>query len=250
MSERLSKEEYAAKKQEERQMMNDMANSHLMEIIRDQDAFVSFLDLYSRLGYSTVNSLLIHAQNPEATAIKDFASWKEDGHPVINNEKGIRIYVPTETYVRKDGSVGQNFDIKYYFDVKQTKNGSVKEKEYDLKDVRNSLISGNEEAYEGKSLSDAIDFACEEAGREIDAFTISCAEYAVKKKYHVLPNNFGEDVVSYFKDTADAGAAKNWTREFEKVYRPVVETIDKGLRDREQEASHDNKQREFRDYDR
>ena len=67
MSEKLSKAEYAQKMKEARKKLNEIADEHALDIIRDQEDYVSFLDLYSRMNYTVFNSLLIHAANPNAS---------------------------------------------------------------------------------------------------------------------------------------------------------------------------------------
>lgn len=239
MSEKLSKAEYAQKMKEAKKKLNETADEHSLDIIRDQEEYVSFLDLYSRMNYTVFNSLLIHAANPNATAIKDFAKWKEEGTFVKPKESGIQILEPDGTYMRKDGSVATKYKIKTMFDVSQTDAGIAEPQHYDPKEVRDSLIFGDEDAYEGKNLADAIDYACEEAGQPNDDFTIAAARYAVKHRYGVSPNHFDEDVVSYFRDTTEPAGAKSQLRELDHIYRAVVKKIDRGLYVKEMEKANE-----------
>lgn len=55
-------------------------------------------------AYSFQNTLLIWAQNPEATYCTGYQTWKKLGYQVRKGEKGIRIYAPyTFTRTDKDG---------------------------------------------------------------------------------------------------------------------------------------------------
>lgn len=238
MSERLSKEEYARKMKQERQEIHDKANKEAMLIARSQDRFLSFLNLYARLNYSYKNALLIHAENPDAIEIKDFAHWKEEGSYVKQKEKGIKILEPDGFYIRKDGSSAQRYKLKTVFDISQT-NREPQEVHYDLKEVRDALIFGEEEKFEGKSLSDCIDYCCGLNGEVADDFVIACAEYLLKKRYSVTPYSFGEDVVEYFKRTIDPLGVKSCFREIDVIYRPIINKIDRGMYIKEQESLDD-----------
>ena len=125
------------------------------------------------------------------------------------------------------------------FDVSQTDAGVAEPQRYDMKDVRDSLIFGDEDSYEGKNLADAIDYACEEADQPNDDFTIATAKYAVKHRYGVSPNLFKEDVVSYFRDTTEPVGAKSQLRELDHIYRAVIKKIDRGLYVKEMEKTNE-----------
>lgn len=234
MSERLSKEEYAKKKKQERQEVHDKSNKEAMEIVRSQDRFLSFLNLYARLNYTYNNALLIHAENPDATEIKDFVHWKEEGFPVRKYEEGITILEPG-VYIRKDGSSATGYNLKKVFDISQT-NKTPTEKTYNLKDVRDALVFGDEEKLEGYSLSDCIDYYCGLNGEVADDFAIACANYLVKKRYGVTPYSFNGDVIQYFKDVTQASDVKKCLKKIDVIYREITNKINRGLYIKEQES--------------
>ena len=237
MSEKLSKEEYAKKMKEKRNEIQNKTNQEALLIGRSQERFLSFLDLYSRLNYTFKNTLLIHASCPNATVIKDFARWKEEGYHVKPKESGIQIIEPDGTFIRKDGSTAVKYRIKTVFDVSQT-NAEPLENHYDLKDVRDALIFENEEEYEGMSLSDCIDHAVrKEAGDVNDEFVISCAEYILKKRYDVFPQVFDQDVAAYFDNAEDPKVVRGVLIEVERIYRKIRNRIERGLYIKEQEVS-------------
>lgn len=244
MSEKkYSKAEWAAMMKAQRKELHEKSDREAMEIARDQDRFLSFLDLYCRLNYTFNNALLIHAERPNATAIKDFASWREAGNPVMNNEKGIQINEPNGTYIRKDGSVGTNYKVKTVFDVSQTKAGATEKTPYNLKDVRDSLIFGEEEFFEGRNLADCIDICCEKNGEKNEDFIIACAKYLLKKRYGVIPNVFDQDAVDFFKNTTTGIGVKTALHEIDNIYREIMKKIDRGLYIKEQEALNNDEQR-------
>ena len=242
MSKKLSKAEYAQMMKETRRKMNETMDDHILDLIRDQEEFISFLDLYSRMNYTAANALLIHAANPDATAIKSFAKWEELGIQVKYKEKGFYILEPNGTYTNRDGQTATSYKPRKVFDISQTDAKAVEPRQYNLKDVRDSLIYGNPGAYEGMNLGDAIAFACKVFGDEYDDFTRACAEYAVKHRYGVVPNDFQEDVVDYFLSTTAAAAAIDWAKEMEHIYRPIVRKSEYGLRIKAKENKADEQQ--------
>ena len=69
----FDKEAWAAKKQEERKELYALADSTATEVSKDGDKFRQYLDVQSRISrYTPTNALLILAQMPEATQLKDF----------------------------------------------------------------------------------------------------------------------------------------------------------------------------------
>lgn len=239
MSEKkLTREEYAKKMQEKRKELHELSNKEAAAIGKDQDRFLSFLDLHSRLNYTMNNSLLIHAVKPDATAIKDFARWEKEGSHVMKSSKGIQIMEPDGTYLKKDGTPATRYRIKTVFDVSQT-NAEPEEVRYDLRDVRDALIFGEEAEYEGMSLSDCIDLACITEGEANDDFVISCARYLLKKRYGLEPNVFDQDSIAYFSDVTEPLGVKSALREVDNIYRTIMKKIDRGLYIKEQEVSED-----------
>ena len=118
----FDKEAWAAKKQEERQALYALANSTAETIRQDSAKYQQFLDVQSRFDrYSSTNALLILAQMPEATQLKDFDGWKEAGVSVQRNPVSVKILEPGKEYTREDGSRGTSFEVKRVFDVSQTR---------------------------------------------------------------------------------------------------------------------------------
>ena len=117
---RLSKEEYAQFKKEERdrvyQLIDDTANS----ILNDPNKFADYLNTQSRLDrYSAANALLIYSQCPQASQLKGFDDWIKDDVKLKKGSKSISILEPVE-YVKQDGSTGISYNVKKVFDISQT----------------------------------------------------------------------------------------------------------------------------------
>lgn len=113
---------WAEKKQSERDEVYALRDKMAGEVSADGNKFRQYLDMQSRLNrYSVGNVLLIMAQKPQATRLKDFEGWKESRVSIRRNEKGIRILEPGDEYEREDGSIGTSYNIKKVFDISQTK---------------------------------------------------------------------------------------------------------------------------------
>lgn len=117
----FDKEAWAEKKQAERQEVYELADATIMEVSEDGEKFKAFLDVKSRLiHYSATNVLLVLAQKPLATQLRDFEGWKAEGASIKRNESHIKILEAGDNYERPDGSIGTSWNVKHVFDVSQT----------------------------------------------------------------------------------------------------------------------------------
>ena len=117
----FDKEAWAEKKQAERQEVYELADATTQEVAADGDKYKSFLDVKSRLiHYSATNALLVLAQMPLATQLRDFDGWKAEGVSIKRNESHIKILEAGDNYERPDGSIGTSWNVKHVFDVSQT----------------------------------------------------------------------------------------------------------------------------------
>lgn len=118
----FDKEAWAEKKQAERKEIYDLADATAVEISKDGEKFHKFLDVQARFDrYSPTNALLIYAQMPEATQLKDFDGWKDAGASVQRKAKSVKILEPGKEYDREDGTRATSFEVKRVFDVSQTR---------------------------------------------------------------------------------------------------------------------------------
>ena len=117
----FNKEEWAAKKQQERAEAFEMLDNATLEAVANPETFRDYLLIQSRFGkYSVSNALLISYQNNEATYLADFETWKEKGVFVQKGERGITLLEPGNEFTREDGSTGFSINVKKVFDISQT----------------------------------------------------------------------------------------------------------------------------------
>lgn len=117
----FDKDAWAAKKQAERQSVYELVDTVTKEVAADGGRLQQYLDVQARFGrYSVTNALLILAQRPQATRLRDFDGWKDAGMSVQRQQKGISILEPGNEYRREDGSTGVSYNVKKVFDISQT----------------------------------------------------------------------------------------------------------------------------------
>lgn len=136
----FDKEAWAEKKKAEREDVYALLDKTTTEVSTDGSKFQQYLDVQSRFNrYSVGNALLIMAQMPKATRLKDFDGWKENRVSLQRRQKGIRILEPGNEYQREDGSIGTSYNVKKVFDISQTK--ARRRLEPDKPDERSVLMA-------------------------------------------------------------------------------------------------------------
>lgn len=120
-SKNFDKDAWVEKKQAEREDVYTLVDATTKEISTDGERYKAFLDVKARLiHYTAANTLLVLAQKPMATQLKDFDAWKEAGASIRKEETHIKILEPGNSYERQDGSIGTGFNVKHVFDISQT----------------------------------------------------------------------------------------------------------------------------------
>ena len=141
----FNKEEWGAKKQQERTEAFEMLDNATVEAVANPETFRDYLLIQSRFGkYSVSNALLISHQNNEATYLADFETWKEQGVFVQKGERGITLLEPGNEFTREDGSTGFSINVKKVFDISQTNSErSYSRRTPDERRVLKALISSS-----------------------------------------------------------------------------------------------------------
>ena len=141
----FNKEEWAAKKQQERAEAFEMLDAATEEAVANPETFRDYLLIQSRFGkYSVSNALLISYQNNEATYLADFETWKEKGVFVQKGERAITLLEPGNEFTREDGSTGFSINVKKVFDISQTNSErSYSRRTPDERRVLKALISSS-----------------------------------------------------------------------------------------------------------
>ena len=127
-TQRLSKEEYAAQKKQEREEIWGMIDGKAQEVFQNGDSLKGFLDFMGQCKpQRTDNLFLLYAQNPEIRQVKTFEKWKEEGKVVKTGSKGYNFIVGQE--YEKDGVIQQGYSIQKAYDISQIRTKQPEEAE-------------------------------------------------------------------------------------------------------------------------
>ena len=117
----FNKEEWAAQKQEQRKEAYELIDTTCGQMMTDGGAFQQYLDVQGHFDrYSVNNAILVSAQMPEATQLKDYGSWKQSRAYVDKDAQKITILEPGKEYEREDGSKAVGYNAKVVYDISQT----------------------------------------------------------------------------------------------------------------------------------
>lgn len=118
--EEAQKDSKQARRMEMRKECYDMLDDTYHILRTDLNKYRQFLDLQSYFeSYSINNNVLIFAQRPNATRVKDFEGWSEDDLVIRKGVKGIMILMPRP--YEKDGEQRTAYDVKKVFDISDLK---------------------------------------------------------------------------------------------------------------------------------
>lgn len=227
-----NKEEWIEYKKQEKQEVYALIDTTAEKIIQEGTEFKKYLDTQSKFEqYSVGNALLITAQMPEATVLRDYESWSNiGGFPKKHRKNDVKILEPADSYMREDGSVGTNYNVKYLTDISQV---SIRQKQnpmrYDNKLLLRVFLNSSQAKVEivntipdtdRSALYDAEkdvlyiargaevpqifhevtqELAKQEIGEntELDAFKANCVSYMVCKKYGIDVSNYNVTDIPY-----------------------------------------------------
>lgn len=117
----FDKEEWAAAKQAQRKEAYELIDNTCSEMMENGDSFRQYLDVQGHFDrYSVNNAILVSAQMPEATQLKDYGSWKQSRVYVDKDAQKVTILEPGKEYQRDDGSKAVGYNAKVVYDVSQT----------------------------------------------------------------------------------------------------------------------------------
>lgn len=118
---RMSKEEYAAMKQSEREELWAEVDTTAQAVLQSDESLRGFFDFTaSCTPQRTANLLLLYNQNPDIKQVKTFDGWKEAGRSLRANERGY-IFLLGQDYERDDGTQAKGYTIGKVFDISQTR---------------------------------------------------------------------------------------------------------------------------------
>ena len=117
---RMSKEEYAAMKQQEREEVWAQIDATAQDVFKDEASLKSFLDFAAQVTpQKTANLLLLYSQNPEIRQVKTYEKIREENHSLRPEAKGQGYLFLADTRYEKDGVEKQGYEIRRAYDISQ-----------------------------------------------------------------------------------------------------------------------------------
>lgn len=142
----FNKEEWAAQKQAQRKEAYELIDNTCSEMAVDGDSFRQYLDVQGRFDrYSVNNAILVSAQMPEATLLKDKTKWRENRVYVDKDAQEVVILEPSKEYTRDDGTKAVSYNAKGVYDISETsaaKKQEVKEQK-PIRELVSALIDAS-----------------------------------------------------------------------------------------------------------
>ena len=115
------KAQWAAQKQAERKEAYELIDATCSEMAVGGDGFRQYLDVQGRFDrYSVNNAILVSAQMPEASQLKDKAGWKANRVYVNKDAQKVIILEPSKEYTRDDGTKAVSYNAKAVYDISET----------------------------------------------------------------------------------------------------------------------------------
>ena len=117
----FDKEQWAAQKQAQRKEAYELIDNTCSEMMISGVSFRQYLDVQGRFDrYSVNNAILVSAQMPEATQLKEKAAWKQSRVYVNKDAQKVVILEPSKEYTRDDGSKAVGYNAKEVYDISET----------------------------------------------------------------------------------------------------------------------------------
>lgn len=115
---RMSKEEYAAAKKQEREEVWSEIDTTAQAVFQDGDSLKGFLDFMAQCKpQKTPNLLLLYSQNPQIQQVMTFDKIKSEGYSLRPGVHGYKFLV-TNDY-EKDGVMMQGTNVGRAYDISQ-----------------------------------------------------------------------------------------------------------------------------------
>ena len=169
----FDKEEWAAAKQAQRKEAYELIDNTCSEMMASGDSFRQYLNVQGSFDrYSVANAILVSAQMPEATQLKEYSKWKANRVYVNKDAQKIIILEPSKEYTREDGTKGVSYNAKVVYDISET-SAKDRQQEQEPKSMR-ELVS---------ALNDASPVSCVPVGElELPAYYDSSQQTIFVKK--------------------------------------------------------------------
>lgn len=137
-----NKEEWAKNKREQREWAYKTQDDMAKKVAENSEVLRKYLNIQTIFESKSVgNAMLITAQNPKATELRDAKGWKENNIYLKRNPKKIIILEPVE-YIREDGETGKTYNPVELIDISETQAKRLtNDISYKLEEILPSILS-------------------------------------------------------------------------------------------------------------
>lgn len=277
-SPRISKKEYAEKMKYQKNTLYEMSNKQALKVAADTPTYLDYLTLLSCFGYTVTNTLLVMAQKPEASLLKDSENWRKSKCYIKKGEKGIQILEPKGEYERNDGTIGTSYAIKYVFDISQISSNVKNDRQYmSAKNIFRGLLYESTVALKNSDMpingqnvfyssSDSTIYYCSnlsenellegiirefcyaefdqqyaDFNRKRDQFVVESAAFILCRKLgvHIQNNDFASHSPQYFTNM-NAKEIKEELSNIKNLFQDVYDRVEKGMYKTQQNSINKN----------
>lgn len=142
---RMSKEEYAAMKKQEREDTWMQIDAQAQEVFRDGESLQKFLDFMAgQYNMPRVpNLLLLYSQNPEVHLVRSWEEWRKENRYPQPDAKEHTYIIQTE--YEKDGVTRQGYTIGKGYDVTETAGKPIEERpKQDIRTLLSAVLKNQD----------------------------------------------------------------------------------------------------------
>lgn len=119
---KMSKEEYAAMKKQEREEVWAEVDAKSQDVFKDDKSLKGFLDFVAQCTpQRTANLLLLYSQNPEIRQVRTYEKIRGDGQSIRPEERGKGYRFLAGNEYEKDGVMMQGYTIAKAYDISQVR---------------------------------------------------------------------------------------------------------------------------------
>ena len=273
----FDKEQYAKEKQEKREWAFKTQDEMAEKVTQDTELLKTYLDVQSVFDSKSVgNALLITAQNPKATQLRDAKGWIDSKVHIKRHPDKITILEPRE-YTKEDGTEATSFDTIDLIDISQTQSrGRINTLPYtqksilkgiltitpvEVKTIENGISNGKTvslnvekriiEVDDNADTKDIIKGLINEVASihmgtfentQLNNFENTCATYLICKKYGIATQNIEFYIPQELKEMSPQDIKAELGKSL-KCFQDMKDEIDKTI-------ETPNKSRSNREYER
>lgn len=130
--------------QQDKEWANAKSDEMAIKIGSNMKDLIAYLDVQTKFEmYSASNALLILNQKPEATYLREYSKWKDDGYEIKDSKDKV-IIIKREQGEKADGSLTNYYNAKRLYDVSNTNAPALQVKEApDKATIIKTLLNGS-----------------------------------------------------------------------------------------------------------